>query len=163
MEVHLFAHGHAVQTTSGISTNFYLFVDHSRCLAFYEDELDHRKDIEIDPIRSTTAPLLTRLYQILTFHSKQTCSLILELCLEPSHPYVNTKASTNGSVGCPYVVLCASPESYKGDNLTLRRRTTSYLVTRAQFLSPNQNVKTSCALYINFLVSEQPSQNTQCR
>lgn len=91
-----------------------------------------------------------------TLYSEQTFQFVLELCMEPSHPYPNTETRANRSVGCPYVVLRASSASYKYDNLTMHRRIISYPVTRAQFLSPRQSVKTSYALYINYLVSWQP-------
>lgn len=61
MEIHIFAYGLSGEMAQGNWTNFYLFIDHSRCLAFYEDELDaaHRKDIEVDPIRGTIPPSLS--------------------------------------------------------------------------------------------------------
>ncbi|KAF9451631.1 hypothetical protein P691DRAFT_723639 [Macrolepiota fuliginosa MF-IS2] len=50
MEIHFFAQGHQTTAAGRIPKNFYLFVDHSRCIAFYEDELElmYCKDIEFD-------------------------------------------------------------------------------------------------------------------
>lgn len=114
MEVHIFAYGLSGEMAQGNWTNFYLFIDHSRCLAFYEDELDaaHRKDIEVDPIRGTIPPSLSFLL-ISTFYSEQTFPFVLELSVEPSHSYSNTETRINRSVRCPHLVLRASSKSYK--------------------------------------------------
>lgn len=53
MEIHFFAQGHTISATERLPTNFCLFVDHTRCVAFYEDELElfANKDIEFNSIR----------------------------------------------------------------------------------------------------------------
>jgi hypothetical protein len=53
MEIHFFAQGHRIGLPGQISTNFILFVDHSRCIAYYHDEIEfvEQKSIHLDPIR----------------------------------------------------------------------------------------------------------------
>lgn len=56
MEIHFFAQGRSITAADQIPNNFYLFVDHSRCIAFYEDELELMccRNTEYDPIRGAS-------------------------------------------------------------------------------------------------------------
>jgi hypothetical protein len=52
MEMHFFAQGHSIGTPGKILINFILFIDHSRCIAYYEDDLIAQKDMHLDPVQS---------------------------------------------------------------------------------------------------------------
>ncbi|KXN86396.1 hypothetical protein AN958_10258 [Leucoagaricus sp. SymC.cos] len=54
MEMHFFAQGLKIVSSEQIPTNFILFIDHSRCIGYYEDEIDlaANKVMEVDPVRS---------------------------------------------------------------------------------------------------------------